>query len=500
MLEAQSSLGASFGPTCQIHQNYHELAALELVELLEHLWNGTRYSDSTLQHTDKLTLASTDDIVLDAYSMPWEDGFSLRVSLGTLLALDDWCFRLCCNADFLSFDPMQQGKRVWPGCTCLWPQVSGAVQQIKRYYDSAMQFRPDLNPLDAPPLVLRNRLEVNLGDPALSSTLLAAMLEHHMVRQIEGSFHSLSRYYSGVPFENEGRCRLAYLMVEIALAWIIMHEEGHYCEGHLLYLRELGRDGRNDFRLNETRDRYDSIDEEHMRKVMEWQADRAATWGVVDVFYRPELFKILPPYAQQEPSHWLTRVLLASIGAAILLLQKAQAINGASSAYPSPRTRLVAMLDAAFARIAKVKAKGLTKAASGDSQPTFDDPIDIIPSTLEELSTAASIINNEGAYAGRNAAGTPQVDSTGPLGLLDSDLEAYDLASLILHSRLPWWLKGVVDFKIGPTGQQRIVPRQTRKRLHKEWLAELEMIVALHNARFYRLFRKYKAAAGGLAW
>jgi hypothetical protein len=136
-------------------------------------------------------------------------------------------------------------------------------------------------------------------------------------------------------------------MVFIAMLYILLHEEGHYWEGHLNYDAEKWP---GITKLDEVQGQFDNDEENNLSKIFEWQADRHGVQGVIDVMLQGNNFLFSLPSYCNEP-YWIIRSIMTAVGAVTLIFEKARQIYGSSRAYPSPRTRCVSALLTCMNRI-----------------------------------------------------------------------------------------------------------------------------------------------------
>ncbi len=79
-----------------------------------------------------------------------------------------------------------------------------------------------------------------------------------------------------------------------------------------------------------------------LHKSMEWEADRGATSGTIDVFMTERMLNLLPQcYRGEKEKLWLLRIILFSIGAIQLILEKSHQLYTTSFYYPSIMSRFV---------------------------------------------------------------------------------------------------------------------------------------------------------------
>jgi hypothetical protein len=154
------------------------------------------------------------------------------------------------------------------------------------------------------------------------------------------------RSFSVFPLDEE-RAALFKLMSLIGISWIYLHEETHYWRGHCHYLSQT--DIKSNL-LSEINNR--QIGESHnLYKALEWEADRGATNGIIDVFFSEQYLRLLPNSYQEKGYLWLLRLILLSIGAVQLNLFKIQEIKGSTDFYPSATSRFIAVLYQGLGRV-----------------------------------------------------------------------------------------------------------------------------------------------------
>lgn len=179
----------------------------------------------------------------------------------------------------------------------------------------------------------------------------------------------LSRFYTAVPLTAE-RKALAQILLRIGLLWVLLHEESHHVLGHLRYRRGmLGAD--QDSAI------HDGADDQltgmaNISKVFEWQADRDATRGVLDVVIRSAVVDELPIRFRSPQS--LLRLVMVAIGCVILLFDRTRLLRRAmdagehGSTHPTERTRFLA---------ATVHARGQNEHWEATGRPGGLTPDDI---------------------------------------------------------------------------------------------------------------------------
>jgi hypothetical protein len=242
---------------------------------------------------DKLTAQATGEIGPSG-------AFEIELAMGLMLALDDLLLRACSSRDFFSIDAVQQNASLWKGCHCLLPFGISAVRPVARFFDYNL----------AP------HVEGNKG----------------------GNGSWLYAVYSSYPMDAERR-KVADQMFQLALSWLIAHEDSHYTNFHLELLHHPG------FREDRENSNIPSFD-----KMAEWQADRDAALAVLDLVFNPTNLATLPSYITLNHEAWLAR-LAANAASCIFLIAENALINRGNvytdlqrPNYFSPRTRILIFL------------------------------------------------------------------------------------------------------------------------------------------------------------
>lgn len=411
-------------------KSYLDSAKNDLPRMIHELSQVSAISEEALS---QVRFDSNEDLILDGYANKDLRGSPIfTVSLGLLLSLDDLFFRLCTNMDFFSTDfnydmnPSQFGARLWEGTECAWLHEGGMIIPHTRFYDYRQQGR--FHNMRAP------------GDVDM------------------GTF--LSGFYHVVPFGDEERIRLAAQMVASGLLWVMLHEEGHYWNGHLDY---LSNNKIKEARLNEVSEKKGSDELNTLLKVFEWEADRHATSGIIDVMMRPEnAYFPLPRYCSAP--YWRLRLLLTSVGAVTLIFEKARQLYGTASSYPTPRTRCIATITNSFNRILKssspvLKAydnNALLSAASG---------------SLYDLMIAESLLPQKEDLVDRgpgfHPSGTPQTYK-----FIESEQEITDIINVVLLNDLSTC--------------------QNPEAIQRKWSSELLHLATMHKTTVYDALTPYR--------
>jgi hypothetical protein len=288
-------------PGTQFGTDYIASAASDYTPLVKTLSARSKFDNPKYQPTSALSLHTSDSLTFDAYAQMEPDGTSTTfvVSLGLLFAIEDLFIRACCNHSFFSFD-FRSYEEIWPGCDCLWLRGGFSVPYT-RFYDYRQQVLSPLGGEDA-------------EGPYLAS--------------------QLSGFFTGIPFDNV-RWHLSQILTKIALTYVLVHEEAHYWEGHLHFMNKT----HGLLRMSEAAGHGIPGDAE-LLKLLEWQADRHAARGALDVWFRPKMLPALPGiYGGSR--EWLLRLIMTAVASVTLIFHKVQSIYGSSTKYPQPRSRAI---------------------------------------------------------------------------------------------------------------------------------------------------------------
>lgn len=366
----------------------------DYISTINYLISTSRPSNKSILFKHQLRFCIEESLQFNAFVHFEDNKVVTNVSFGLLLSLDDLFARLGCSADFYSFDA--SSERLWNGAECLWfhPERTPFKPKI-RYHNYAFTVDPMLA-LNAPPT------------------------------------SGLGLFYSAIAWGDLERIGLADFMSKIGLMWVLMHEEGHYTNGHLSHLVEKYSHLNQSLQISETTSSIDSAESE-FAKIKEWQADVSATNAVVDYFLNAECFPSLPAYCQKAAStkkentarqvQWLFRAIIVSIGTTVLILQKSHSIHGTSKRYPLPRTRLLLSIVVAFSRATDPRFNSLVLDAICDDSQFI---LNCIVGAFEDLLIVSDLINREQHIDSwdDDSDETPSIRKTHQLGLIDSEFEA----------------------------------------------------------------------------
>ena len=167
-------------------------------------------------------------------------------------------------------------------------------------------------------------------------------------KQEDGVNTAMSAFFTAVPLTDNRRA-LAHIMLHVGLLWIMLHEESHHILGHAQYLKDTApaSAAAEEQILSDSTDN-SAIRGRYMGKVLEWQADREATRGVLDVLIRPYVLEELPDeYASVA---WLQRLVTVAVGCVITLfdrvrlISRARGVDAEHSTHPTDRTRFLALI------------------------------------------------------------------------------------------------------------------------------------------------------------
>ena len=308
--------------------------------------------------------------------------FRIYLSGGLLMAVDDLAFRAFCNQAFFSWE-IGAGQR-WMGCRCYFAHLhKNHVKPELRYWDYSYD----------------------------ASTILQA------AAQGEPLFtHLIPLFYSGVPIDDDERIRAAKFAANIAYAWVLAHEVGHYRNGHFDYLRAnptaFGRKQNLTVAAGEVMMAEGSspgnVPVNHfLKRFLEWDADRAATESVVDIFFNPDQAGNLPSYCDQK-SMWLFRVILLGMIMAAMIFDRAAQASGDSASHPPGLVRVIGIIIAASRRLNELTFPGPIydkELAEFAGTPRIQDHFFFLHAVIADLFTdihlLAEIIENENIEGSR---------------------------------------------------------------------------------------------------
>lgn len=390
----EHSYGEHDSPT--VVSDYSKAILEDYTILISFLFESSRPVNKSINYSHELKFCITDNLVLDAFIYFSDDNQALvNVSFGLLAALDDLFSRLACSEDFFSFDPVHQGKKAWKGNQCIWFNLETLPYKPETRYLN-YSFRED----------------------------------YHLITTTKAR-QGLGVFYSAIPWFDDERLEMAYFMSQIGLMWVLMHEEGHYTNGHLSYLAEKFSYLNEPIKISDSSSNLLDSESPDFLKVQEWQADVSATNAVIDFFFRADNFDFLPRYCKkgfESKVRWLLRLIIVSIGSTVLTLQKANTICGTSENYPAPRTRLLLSILVAYNRVADARFNSLI------SRAMHKEPLiisDIILGAFEDLLTVSDLINREQMVNWDNSGKAPLIGKTHNLELVDTEAEA-SIASILI--------------------------------------------------------------------
>lgn len=276
-------------------------------------------------------------------------------SKGLILALDDLMTRISCNKDFMVICAARK-TRIWSGTLCFWPQSESIPQT--RY------------------------------------------LNYYSIKNKKFSLHistELGKIFSGIPFGDDDRLYFSSLMCYLGLTWILFHEEAHYFHGHLDYWKDSY--AFKAFQIDETQINLPK-DRATMFKTFEWQADRNATTDIVTLFFSNENtpFELPEMFKTTNDITWYLRVLLVSLGAVVLLFQKAKIVTGSTMYYPSPETRLISIFGVLYGKLISMFREKKSVFGSMTEEQLVEAIIMAIRLSIVELYTIENIIINNTDY------------------------------------------------------------------------------------------------------
>ncbi|MBV9824581.1 MAG: hypothetical protein JO001_02710 [Alphaproteobacteria bacterium] len=286
-------------------------------------FSRTREGDALL-FDGSLRCNFDDTLDFDAYveqvrAAHYPDAYRVHLSKGLCFSLDDFFARCFCNGDFFATPLSIVGESLWPGCEC-W------IDAGRNQGNDPLWNRPVARYLNYAP-----------EKPSLIS-----------IGTEEGCTISLfhSMFFSTYPIGSDDRVALISLAVLIALTWIIHHEAAHVRNGHFRLLRPSGTEATRAglFRVGEFQsDQNSQVASSVPQSVLELQADILATKQTIRWFFAAEWAADLPGYACRSPA-WLARLIATSIGIVTLIFEKRRQLDGVFGDYPTPMSRLGAVL------------------------------------------------------------------------------------------------------------------------------------------------------------
>jgi hypothetical protein len=330
---------------------YFDMVNSSLNSWLDSIVKRTRYVDRKLpQYT--VTARSYSALLADArVSLNGSGGPHIEVSHGLYLALQDIVLRAVSSENFfntMSGDAANYGASThgWGGALCIQPLL--IARPKLRYVD----YRPQDLDADLHDMWLDyHELQKARGHPPISDSdatnipLWASGLLPISDSGATASPSWVGRVVRKLP-DDSGRLTMAAMLLDMCLTWILLHEESHWTQGHFQYIASLNTKDKHlgtaaqdstPLSMHETSSRPRHYGEEASR-VFEWQADRAASWGLRDVFFHESLKEMLPPYALPREM-WMLRALMTAVGLVALVMDRTRRQYGQSSGYPSPLCR-----------------------------------------------------------------------------------------------------------------------------------------------------------------
>lgn len=274
---------------------------------LDETYQGTAFEDPNVRRPN-IKRRITRDLDYGVRSRFTDsDDVEISMSLGTILALQDIALSAGCLNSFMNARTVEDGLGGhWPGGQQINPPEFIAPR--RRFKD----YRPQMGTIDDATL---DRIK-NAGINPLG----------------ENGRPWIGWCTRAFPMDLE-RLSIAAYILHYSVYFMFIHEESHFLNGHFYYLM----------------DKSNSLSADELARVkrgFEHQADRDASRGMVDVFFRPEHYPFsddhFPEYAQTD-WFWLHRFIVTSIGISLFLAQ----MNGeaeASNHYPPIGARLLTVL------------------------------------------------------------------------------------------------------------------------------------------------------------
>ena len=251
--------------------------------------------------------------------------FRIYLSSGLMMALDDLAFRAFCNQALFSWE-IGNGQ-LWHGCQCYFAHLhKNYARPTLRYWDYSF----DANQM-----------------------MMAAAREEPIFVNL------VPLFYSGIPIGDDQRVPAAGFASTVAYAWVIAHEVGHYRHGHFGYSKDnptaFGRNlklaiASDQIMMAEGTSQDQVPMDSFLKRFFEWDADRAATESIVDIFYHPDQVKNLPSYCKQK-AWWLFRLVLLGMVMAAMIFDRAAQAAGDALSHPSGLARFIGIVIAVSRRL-----------------------------------------------------------------------------------------------------------------------------------------------------
>lgn len=310
-----------------------------------------------------------------------------KINLGTWIALQDLFYRMCSNETFFSYGNENPEKRLWTGCQCIWTKIEG-MQPRSRFSDY--------------------RISESWGDP-----------RHEHV----------GHFFETIPYGDPERMKLAQMLTRTAVLWIILHEEGHFLDGHLAYLNiDCGLTFSEAVIEEAAASEGVNRSDEKLRRYFEFSADRTATNGVFDILFMDEKIEALPSYCRDEPEKWLFRLLVVAIGSVLQVLQKSHNRTNTIGFYPNSKARFAAAMRHLGNKLLS------NRPAHCCRKPVVANPFEIpnlFQGGCDDLCSVAALINREGELDPERNEAAPIRKRTGIHGLFETEETVSDFAEIL---------------------------------------------------------------------
>lgn len=234
------------------------------------------------------------------------ENVSVKFSMGSYLAIQDISLRALCSQNF--YNPLSgdsEYRMRWRG---------SQVKSPPKFFEPEQRY-------------LNYAQTIGAVDNRISDIYEQSGFSTEDLGKLPWAGGILDR----VPID-EDRLTLAAHMQHVSMMFMFLHEECHYRQGHLPFLK-------NDWQ------NYSSEEQIQISRCFEYQADKDACQGILELFIDKSFQEMLPSYARKDLS-WLIRIVLTSLGLCFLLAEIDRRKLGECEYYPRPLTRLFGVFKA----------------------------------------------------------------------------------------------------------------------------------------------------------
>jgi len=245
---------------------------------------------------------------LGASITPFDNYNKITINFGTLWSLEDLFLNLTCNEEFFSYS--KSGEKLWHGAEII-------------------NYTPKYDGM--------NDMSVLGSNFNLMTT-------------------------------DRDRLILVGLLMNIAITYLIIHEETHYDAGHIDF---MGSAAKHFNGIDEVNTRVPNSSRDLMT-AMEWEADYFATRGVWEVFNHEYFYPKLPGYCEGNEEAWMARAVVSAIGALNIMQERYRIMLSMQSLHPSPKCRLISALYNLVGRAREQSSKSAAKIIMSSHLALFD--------------------------------------------------------------------------------------------------------------------------------